>query len=196
MINSEGAEMVKLAFGVIIGALIAVIVFFWLNPSRVGEITIATPNGPSMTFKVADSNEISKLIQKGLENENTANTLTDSLLGIIERLPPGSTLGEKLLELAERRRPPFSLNSVPVKLVYRPNLPGGLAGVCENSSFSAKNIVVFVLGGNDGELLHTFQAYADVELTFPCPAGDEILHINSTDAEEFNRHKVLAKRNL
>jgi hypothetical protein len=64
MINSEGTEMGKLVLGAIIGALIAGvavtgIVFFWWHPFRVGEITIAMPNGPSMTLKVANSNEIS-----------------------------------------------------------------------------------------------------------------------------------------
>lgn len=192
--------MGKQALSAISGALVAgvalvAIAFFWQNPFRVGEITIATPNGPSVTFKVANSNEISELIRKGLENENSADALTNSLLSIIEHLPLGHTLGEKLVELAEQRRPPFSSSSVPVKLVYGPNVPRGRAAVCENSGFSAKNIVVFVLS-NDGELLDTFPAYADATLTFPCPAGGETLRINSTDVEEFNRHKVLAKRTL
>lgn len=124
------------------GVLLLVIVFFWRNPFKVGEITIATQNGPSLTFKVADSNEISELIRKGLENEESAAFLTNSLLSIIENLPAGSKLSEKLLELAEQRRPPFSSSSVPVKLVYDSEVPHGMAAVCEKSAFLAKNIVI------------------------------------------------------
>jgi hypothetical protein len=195
--------MEKQVLSAISGALVAgvavvamaAIGFFWKNPFRVGEIHIDTPNGPSLTFKVANSNEISDLIRNGLANKNSADALTNSLLSIIENLPPGSTLGEKLVELVERRRPPFSSISVPVKLVYNPNVPRGLAAVCENSSFLAKNIVVFVLG-DDGELLFTFTVYADVSLAFPCPDGGETLRISATEIEEFKRNKIMAKRNF
>lgn len=192
--------MKKMILSAIIGAMmvgvaIVAIIFFWKNPFREGEITIATPNGPSVTFKVANSNEISELIRKGLENEKTQRMLTYSLLSIIENLPPGNTLGEKLVELVEQRRPPFSANSVPVKLAYDPNVPPGLAAVCDNSRFLAKPIVVFVLN-NDGELLGSFQAYVDCRLTFPCPAGGEILRVNSMEVDKFNRYQVLAKRNF
>lgn len=189
-----GKQVLSATGGALVaGVAMAAIAFFWQNPFRVGEIRIDTPNGPSMTFKVANSNEISELIRHGLANKNSAGALTNSLLSIIENLPLGSTLGEKLVELAERRRPPFSVISVPVKLVYSPNVPRGLAAVCENSGFLAKNIVVFVLG-DDSELLFTFPAYADVTLTFPCPNGGETLRINATEVEEFKRHKMLAKR--
>ena len=192
--------MGKQVLSAISGALVAgvalvAIAFFWQNPFRVGEITVATPNGPSVSFKVANSNEISELIRKGLENENSAAYLTNSLLSIIEQLPPNSPLSEKLVELAAQRRRPFSWSSVPVKLVYDRNVPPGVAAVCENSGFSAKSIVVFVLN-NDGELLHTLQLYVDGRLAFPCPSGSETVRINSTDFEEFNRYKVLAKRTL
>ena len=177
------------------GVLLLVIVFFWRNPFKVGEITIATQNGPSLTFKVADSNEISELIRKGLENEESAAFLTNSLLSIIENLPAGSKLSEKLLELAEQRRPPFSSSSVPVKLVYDSEVPHGMAAVCEKSAFLAKNIVIFVLG-NDGELLHTVQAYADARMMFPCPNGAETVRLNSKDIPESNREKAMMKRAL
>lgn len=173
--------------------VIAAIAFFWQSPSRVGEITIATPKGPSMTFKVANSNEISELIREGLANKNSADALSNALLSIIEHLPPGSALGEKLMELATKRRPPFSLESVPVKLVYGSNVPQGLVAVCENSRFLAKSIVAYVLD-DDGELLFTFPAHADATLTFPCPGGGETLRINATKVEELKRHKMLAKR--
>jgi hypothetical protein len=176
--------------------ILVVIAFFWMNPFRVGEITVATPNGPSMTFKVADSNDITDLIQKGLENEKVSGALTNSLLSIIEKLPPGSKLGEKLLELAERRRSPFSSSSVPARLVYDPEVPQGLAAVCENSAFLAKNIVIFLLG-NEDQLLHTpVQAYADVNMTFPCPAGAETVRLNSKNLLALEHDKVMVKRNL
>jgi hypothetical protein len=57
----------------------------------VGEIHINTSDG-SMTFKVANSNEISDLIRNGLANTESAGALTNSLLSIIEGLPPGSML--------------------------------------------------------------------------------------------------------
>src|SRR5262249_30853618 len=139
-LNREGGKMEKQVLKTITisSALVvmAAIAFFWINATRVGEITIATPKGPSMTFKVANSNEISELIRNGLENAKSADALSNTLLSIIEHLPPGSMLGEKLLDLAERRRSPFLFKSVPVKLVYGSNLEPGLAAVCENSSFS------------------------------------------------------------
>lgn len=200
--NADGREVrnrissaIVINVALVAGVLLLVIVFFWRNPFRVGEITIATQNGPSVTFKVADSNEISKLIQKGLENEKSAAFLTNSLLSIIENLPAGSKLGEKLLELAEQRRPPFSSSSVPVKLLYDSEVPQGVAAVCEKSAFLAKNIVIFVLG-NEGELLHTVQAYADARMMFPCPSGAETVRLNSKDMLESNRDKVMIKRAL
>lgn len=191
----ENRVLSVISVALVAAVVLAAIAFFWKNPFRVGEITIATPKGPSVTFKVADSNEISELIQKGLENENTAGFLTNSLLNIIEHLPPGSKLGEKLMEQAEQRRSPFSSNSVPVRLVYDSKVPQGLAAVCEKSDFLAKNIVVFVLG-NEGELLYTIPAYADARMMFPCPAGGEIVRLNSKEVMEFNRDKVMAKRAL
>jgi hypothetical protein len=179
----------------IAGVLLVVIAFFWMNPFRVGEITIATPNGPSATFKVADSNEISELIQKGLKNEKTAALLINSLLSVIENLPAGSKLSEKLLELAENRRPPFELSSVPVKLVYDSDVPQGLAGVCEKSAFAAKNIVIFVLDNENKLLRHKpVQAFADARITFPCPDGREIVRLNSNDMLEFKLENALVKR--
>ncbi len=178
-----------------VGVAIVAIIFFWKNPFREGEITIATPNGPTVTFKVANSNEISELIRKGLENEKTEKMLTYSLLGIIENLPPGNKLGEKLVELVEKRQPPFSANSVPVKLAYDPNVPPGLAAVCDNSRFLAKPVVVFVLN-NEGELLGSFQVYVDCKLAFPCPGGGETLRVNSMEVDRFNRYQVMAKRNF
>jgi hypothetical protein len=177
------------------GVLLVGIAFFWSNPFRVGEITIATPNGPSVTVKVADSNEISELIRKGLENEKSAGFLTNSLLSIIENLPPGSKLGEKLLQLAEQRRAPFTSGSVPVKLVYDSGVPQGFAAVCEKSTFLAKNIVIFVLG-NEDELLDTLQAYADAKMMFPCPNGAETVRLNSKDRPELKHDKVMVKRAL
>ena len=83
-----GKQVLSAISGALVaGVVLVAIVFFWKNPFRVGEITIATPNGPSMTFKVANSNEISELIRKGLKNENSAEMLTHSLLSIIEHLP-------------------------------------------------------------------------------------------------------------
>lgn len=177
------------------GVVLAAIVFFSKNPFRVGEITVTTPNGPSVTVKVANSNEISELIHKGLENETTAGYVTNSLLNIIENLPAGSKLGEKLVELAEQRKRPFSSNSVPVRLVYDPNVPNGLAAVCEKSDFSAKNIVVFVLGKN-GELLHQTVAFADASMTFPCPGDGETVRLNYKEILELNSDQVMVKRNL
>ena len=88
---------------IVVVVVLVAIVFFWKNPFRVGEITVFAPNGPSVTVKVANSNDISELIQKGLENETTAGYVTNSLLDIIEKLPVGSTLGDKLMELARGR---------------------------------------------------------------------------------------------
>jgi hypothetical protein len=175
-------------------ALVA-IALFWKNPFRVGEITIATRDGGSMTFKVANSNEISELIRRGLENEKSAEFLTNSLLSIIEQLPPGSALGEKLVEMAEMRRPPFSFKAVPVKLVYAPKVPRGRTAVCEQSGFLGKNLAVFVMGDED-EMLDLIQAYAEAKLAVPCPGGGETLRLNNPKVEEFNRHKVMAKRTL
>jgi hypothetical protein len=177
------------------GVILVVIAFFWWNPSRVGEITVATPNGPSVSFKVADSNEISELVRKGLENERTADFLANSLLSVIESLPSGSKLGEKLLQLAEQRRSPFSSSSVPVKLVYDSEVPQGLAAVCEKSAFSAKNIAIFVFS-NEDELLYTVQAYADPKMMFPCPEDAETVRLNSRDVLLLKRDKVMVKRAL
>ena len=180
-----------LFFGVVLFAL----VFFWKNPFRVGEITIATAKGPSMTLKVANTDEISELIRGGLENEQSADALINSLLSIIEHLPPSSELGKKLVELAELRHPPFSWSSVPVKVVYDSKVPQGLAAVCEQSGFTAKNIVVYVLG-SENDLLYTAQAYADPGLTFPCPETIETVRLNSMEVREFQHNKILAKRTL
>jgi hypothetical protein len=175
--------------------VLVTIVFFWRNLFRVGEVTIAMPNGPSVSVKVANSNDIAQLIQKGLENPTTAGYVTNSLLNIIENLPADSKLGEKLVALAEQRKHPFLFNSMPVKLVYDSKLRQGEAAVCENSAFLAKNIVVFVLS-NEGELLYTIPAYADASMTFPCPGGGEIVRLNSKEVPGFNRDKVMAKRTL
>lgn len=174
--------------------VLAAIIFFSINPFRVGEITVATPNGPSVTVKVANSNEISELIQKGLENEKTASSVTNSLMSIIENLPVGSELGDKLMDLAEQRKNPFKINSVPVTLVYDPSLPDGWAAVCEESDFSGKNIVVFVQA--KGELLPPIHAYADAKIVFPCSDGDEIVRLNSTKILQLNRDNAMAKRDL
>jgi hypothetical protein len=182
---------VLLVAGVVLGA----IVFFWENPFRVGEITVATPNGPSVTVKVANNNEISELIQKGLENEQTKGYLTNSLLDIIEKLPVGSKLSEKLVELVEKRKNPFSFDPVPVMVVYNSKVPQGLAAVCDKSDFLAKNIVVFAPGNNPGEM-YTIHAYADAHIVFPCLDGREIVHLNSKEVLELNRDKVMAKRVL
>src|SRR5262249_7241055 len=114
---------------IVVVVVLVAIVFFWKNLFRVGEITVVAPNGPSVTVKVANSNDISELIQKGLENETTAGYVTNSLLDIIEKLPVGSTLGDKLMELAEQRKNPFFFESVPVKLVYDSSLRQGQAAV-------------------------------------------------------------------
>jgi hypothetical protein len=114
-----------ISVALVAGLGLVAIIFFWKNPFRVGEITIATPKGPSVTIKVADSNEISELIQKGLENEQTADFLANSLLNVIEHLPTGSKLGEKLVDLAEQRHAPFSSTSVPVRLLYDSKVPQG-----------------------------------------------------------------------
>ena len=121
--------------------------------------------------------------------------MTNSLLSIIENLPKGSTLGKKLVELAEQRQPPFSWSSVPVKLVFDSSVERGLAAVCDQSGFSGTNISVYVLD-ESGALLHTFQAHADARLTFPCPDGGETVRLNSTEVQQFNHHKILAKRTL
>ncbi len=194
-VNSRISKGIVINVALVAGVILVAIAFFWSNPFRVGEITIATPNGPSMTLKVAESNEISALIRKGLENEKSAAFLTNSLLSVIENLPAGNKLGEKLLELAEQRRSPFSPSSVPVQLVYDSKLPQGMAAVCEKSPFVAKNIVIFVLSA-EGELLHTVQAYADVSKMFPCLEGAETVRLNSTDMLNLSRVKVMAKRAL
>lgn len=178
-----------------IGVVLFAIVFFWKNPFRVGEITIATGNGPSIALKVANTDDISELIRGGLANEKSADALTNSLLGIIEHLPPSSELGKKLVELAERRDPPFLWNSVPVKAVYDSKLRQGLAAVCEQSGLKAKNISVYVLG-SENNMLYTFQAWADPGLTFPCPDAIETVRLNSIEVQEFSHNRVMAKRTL
>lgn len=185
-------KTVALAVAALVGLAI---VFFWWNPFREGEITLAMPDGTSMTLKVANSNEIGDLIRQGLQHEKTAGPLTSALVDIIENLPAGNPLGERLMDLAERRRPPFFLPSIPVKLVYGANVPEGMVGVCEHSDFKARNLVVFVLS-SDEEMLHRFPLYADRSLTFPCPSEGETLRVNLADMERFNRHMVLAKRCL
>jgi hypothetical protein len=174
--------------------VIVVIVFFWKNPFRVGEITITTPEGHSVAFKVADSNPISELIQKGLENKKTADSVANSLLSVIESLPSGSKLGEKLVELAEQHRSPFLFDSVPVTLIYDSKVLQGWAGVCEKSNFVAKNIAVFVDDEKNGLL--RINAYAEPSITFPCPSGGEIVRLNSHEVVGSNNDKVMAKRTL
>jgi hypothetical protein len=70
----------------------------------------------------------------------------------------------------------------------------------------AKNIVVYVLAsdGPSDDMQYTFQTYADVNHTFPCPNGGETVRLNAKDIQdfmskqvgEFNHYKVLAKRSL
>src|SRR6516164_7565131 len=107
--KSDSPSMGKYAPLIIVFLLLAIIAtvlyFFSLNPSRVGEVTVATPGGPTITVKVAESNEISELIRAGLDNEKTAESMTNSLLSIIESLPPKSKLSEKLIGLVEQRKP-------------------------------------------------------------------------------------------
>lgn len=50
--------------------------------------------------------------------------------------------------------------------------------------------------GNDRELLHTVQAYADARMMFPCPNGAETVRLNSKDIPESNREKAMMKRAL
>jgi hypothetical protein len=92
------------------------------------------------------------------------------------------------VELAEQRKRPFSSNSVPVRLVYDPNVPNGLAAVCEKSAFSAKNTVVFELGKN-GELLHQTVAFADASMTFPCPGDGETVRLNYKEILELTKQR-------
>jgi hypothetical protein len=193
-----GNRLLSASSAVIVAVVVlAAIIFFSKNPFRVGEITVATPNGPSVTVKVANSNDISELIQKGLENEQTRGFLSNSLLDIIEKLPVGSKLSEKLVELAEKRKNPFSFDPVPVMVVYNSKVPQGLAAVCEKSDFLAKNIVVFAPGNNPGEV-YNIHAHADAHIiVFPClDDGREIVHLNSKEVLEFNSNKVMAKRVL
>jgi hypothetical protein len=174
--------------------VLAAIVFFSINPFRVGEITVTTPNGPSVTVKVANSNDISELIKKGLQNEQTKGVLANSLLDIIKKLPVGSELSESLVGLAEKHTNPFSFDPVPVMVEYDPNVPQGLAAVCEKSEFLAKNIVVYGPGNNPGEV-HNIHAHADADIiVFPCLDGLEIVRVNSKEVREFNLDKAMAKR--
>jgi len=97
--------------------------------------------------------------------------------------------------LAEKRRPPFKFQSVPVKLLYGNDVPEGFVAVCENSSFSSKNIVVFILG-EQGELVDRFSLYADTKQVFPCSDSQETLRIKLTNIDRFQKLKVFAKRAL
>lgn len=179
---------------VLVIGLLIVCNFFGKNPFRVGEITFATPNGPSMSFKVANTNEISELIRKGLADERSSEMLSNTLLSIIEHLPPGCTLGEKLVELVERRRPPFLVKSVPVNLLlHDENLPEGLAAACENSCLLSKNVVVYVLKNNN-EMMTNIPAHVDGTLAFPCPDGGEVLRVNSQKVKELGSYRIMAKQ--
>ena len=160
-----------------------------------GEVTVATPGGPTITVKVAESNEISELIRAGLDNEKTAESMTNSLLSIIESLPPKSKLSEKLIGLVEQRKPPFSLASVPVTIEFDSNLPEKFVARCEDAPFETENIVVFLLKSDD-QMVYTFNAHVDQSHSFPCPENKDILHINSVDVEKYkpiSQYKVMAK---
>lgn len=181
-----------LILGLIVGGAL---VFFDWNPFREGEITIALADGTSMTLKVANSSEISEVIREGLNNDKTSGPLASSLLGIIEELPSNHPFSQKLMSLAETRRPPFKFESVPVKLLYGNDVPEGLVAVCENSRFSSKNIVIFVLD-EEGGLVDKFAYYADTRQQFPCEDDEEKLRLNLTNINELSRFTVLAKRTL
>ena len=187
--NLSGINAVLLA-----GVILVVIAFFWWNPFRVGEITLTTPNGPSVTFKVAESIDISDLIRRGLEDTRSEPLLTNSLLSIIENLRDGSKLANKLVDLAEQRKSPFASKPVFVKLVHDSEVPKGVAAVCEESGFSAKNIAIFLFRNN--ELLDRAQAYVDPNMMFPCPEGPDTVRLNSKDLVALNPDKVMVKRAL
>ena len=175
------------------GVALVALVFFSINPFRVGKITITTPNGSSVTVKVANSNEFSELIQEGLKNPTTEGYVTNSLLNIIDNLPVGSKLGDKLMELAQQRKPPFFFESVPVKLVYDSSLRQGHATICEKSKFLAKNITVYA---QKDEFLYHITVFAVPGTEFPCLDGAEIVRLNSREILELNSDQVMAKRTL
>lgn len=183
------ADVITLA---VIGGFIFLLFF---NPSRVGEITVTVPGGPAITVKVANSNDISKLIWSGLKNKRTAAGMTISLLSLIEHLDPNSELAKNLIVLVESRQPPFLTPSIPVKLEYDPQVPGGIAASCEGSPFLAKNIVVYAVKKDD-DMVYNSSVHVDVNWAFPCPDGADILRINSTTIEGLkpsNKYKMFAK---
>ena len=194
--------MIRHVLSGIIGALVAgvtifAIIFFWKNPFRQGEISFTTPSGASMTLNVSNSNDIAELIRAALQTENSAFMMTNSLLSIIKGLKPGCILVEELCNLVERREPPFCANSFPVKLVYDPKMPIGIAAACENSRFLAKNIRVYPIDDNGGGIpTNALGFFVDSRMAFSCRKGGEILRVNSEKVEEFNRRnrKVMAKR--
>jgi hypothetical protein len=183
-------------FLALLAAVVMLFIWYLWYTNRVGEITVSTPGGPSMTIKVAESNDISELMRKGLEDKRSAVYLTNSLLSIIEQLKPDSPLSEKLVDLAERRNSPFKFESVPVKIIHDANIERGLVSVCENSQFSAKNIVVYTEDNIRHDMQFNMNVYADPRLTRTCTESGEIVRMNAIDIEGMNGVSIFAKRTL
>jgi len=195
--------MTKHILSAIIGALVTVVaiiafIFFWQNPFRQGEIIINTPSGASLKLSIANSNDITELFIRAMDDEESGVMISNSLMSVIERIKPESALGEKLCRLVDERKPPFCVNSVPVKLVFDDKVPSSIAAPCEKSIFLAKSIIVYpvVDENGGGDPMNTLPLYVDSRLARVCPEGSEIMRVNSNKVEEFNRYRVMAKRDF
>ena len=194
--------MKKQALSATIGALVAgvtifAIIFFWKNPFREGELSFETSSGAKMCLKVANSNDITELLRKALQDEEVAQMITYSLLAVIESLPPNCALGEKLCNMVQNRTPPFCPTSIPVKLIFDDKMQIGVAAACDNSYFLSKRIVVYPMTADGGgDPMNTLGLHVDGRLAFSCPDGVEILRVNSEKVQEFNLHQVMAKHDF
>jgi hypothetical protein len=192
--------MTKHILSAIIGALVCgvtifAIFFFRENPFRQGAIIIKGPGGISIAFNVSNSDDLTGLLLEALNNEKTTTMMTHSLLSIIKGLKPGSYLVQQLCGLVDRREPPFLAKSIPVKLVYDPNMPLGIAAACENSQFLSQNIKIYPIDDNGGGIPTSAEGfYVDSEYAVSCSENGEILRVNFEKIDEFQQRQVMAKR--
>lgn len=142
-------------------------------------------------------NKVEEQIRAGLESKSTESAFASSLINIIEKSPPDSLLSKKLIELAEARKTPFHFPSRKVELTLGENTPPvGFVGVCEQSDFIKKNIVVYLIGDNN-EMLYHRSVFADSKYAFPCHEDTEKLVINKNElSSSLNQGNPFAKLSL
>jgi hypothetical protein len=114
----------------------------------------------------------------------------------MEEQSPRSPLGGALLDMVHFHRGPFGLGSLPVKLVYDPQLHVGHAAVCDKSVFMGRSFVLYVVGSqetNKDQMLFNAEEVAEANLAFRCSEGSEIVRVNETEAQGLEHEVVLAK---